>query len=57
MDWNSLVQSSRLALPRLHILVDYGAFHYFASVRESFSLLKDIIYIIIIYYLLQLALL
>ena len=26
MDWNSLTRSYRLALPRLHIPVDFGAF-------------------------------
>jgi hypothetical protein len=31
--WNSSMKSSRLALPWLHIPVDYGAFHCFASVR------------------------
>jgi hypothetical protein len=33
MVWNYSTRSSRLALPKLHIPVDYGAFHYFASVR------------------------
>jgi hypothetical protein len=47
MVWNSSTRSSRLALPRLHILVDYGAFHYFFP-WESFSLLKDNIYVITI---------
>jgi hypothetical protein len=41
MVWNSLTRSSRLALPLLHILVDYGAFRCSASMREPFSLLKD----------------
>jgi hypothetical protein len=27
------MRSSRLALPRLHIPVDYGVFRYFVSVR------------------------
>jgi hypothetical protein len=33
MVWNSSMRSFGLALPRLHIHVDYGTFHYFASVR------------------------
>jgi hypothetical protein len=51
MVWNSSTRSSRLALPRLYILVDYGVFCYSASVRELFSFFKDIIYVIIILYL------
>jgi hypothetical protein len=50
MDWNSLTIGSRLALPRLHIPIDYGAFYCSASVREQFSLMKAIIYVIIILY-------
>jgi hypothetical protein len=50
MVWNSSTRSSRLALSRLHIPVDYGAFRCSPSVRESFSLLKYIIYVIIILY-------
>jgi hypothetical protein len=38
-------------LPRLHIPVDYGVFRCSTSVRESFSLLKDNIYVMIILYL------
>jgi hypothetical protein len=34
MEWNSSTMSSKLALPRLHIHVVYGAFHYFCC-RES----------------------
>jgi hypothetical protein len=55
--WNSLMRSSRLALPRLHIPMDYGVFHCSTSVRESFSLLKDNIYLMIILYSWHLALL
>jgi hypothetical protein len=41
MVWNSITRSSRLALPRLHIPVDYGAFRCSTFVRVTWSL-KDI---------------
>jgi hypothetical protein len=44
------MRSSRLALPQLHILVDYGAFHCFTFVRVVL-VFEDIIYVIIILYL------
>jgi hypothetical protein len=47
---NSSMRSSRLALPRLDIPMDYGAFCCSTFVKESFSLLKDVIYVIIILY-------
>jgi hypothetical protein len=55
MVWNTSTRSSSLALPQLHIPVDYGVFRYSASMGESFSLLQAIIYIIIILYLWHLA--
>jgi TRAP-type uncharacterized transport system fused permease subunit len=49
MDWNSLTRSSRLALPRLHIHMDYGAFCCCAFVRVIL-LFESNIYVINILY-------
>jgi hypothetical protein len=56
MVWNSSMRSSRLALPRLHLPVDYWAFCC-CCCHESSSLCKDNIHVIIILYLWYLALL
>jgi hypothetical protein len=43
------MRSSRLALPRLHIPVDYGVFHCSAFARVAL-VFEDIIYVLIILY-------
>jgi hypothetical protein len=39
--WNSLMSSSRLALPELHFPVDYGASCYFAFMRVIYSFVRQ----------------
>jgi hypothetical protein len=43
MVWNSLTWSSRHALPRLHIPMDYGAFCYFCCRESRLVFVKTIV--------------